>query len=400
MKGPRARNRDTVSGFAAGTDPARLPARLAAPLMLALCALSACGPIGGLHGTSGGATTTSAAAPGETATVGPSIAPLPATAAAGPSPGETVKPIEKIAPIPTPMETFKSLTRGEGVQTTQLFTTPARDTDDRLKRLETAVQNMRNDLDSLMPTMVRMVTMEQSIKELVDQLRTLNGETAASETPDDADGDVMGPVQPSTQPSDNGAASGKEAFGPPANRTLPPSVAEAAAVAPAPAATQEPAAANAPQSLIQGITASGANKATAAMPEAQSAPAAPETPAPEASVPKAAASAGGSGGTLQGVRVADHGMQTRIVVDMSDKATLPVSLGANGSSLIVDPSGMGWNGQAQQALNSSKLVSGYKYENGRLVVALRKPAKIVTHSVLAPADGAGWRTVIDLALAP
>jgi hypothetical protein len=252
---------------------------------------------------------------------------------------------------------------------------------------------MRSDFDSIMPTMVRMVAMEQSIRELVDQLRAANGETGAggtagadSATDDDTGDEAMGPVQPS-----NGAdaAAKGEKYGPPVDHTLPPSVAQAVAKAAAPIPAQEPPAASPPQSLTAGITAD-TNKA--AISKAQ----APNPPEPSAPA-QTATQAERNNGTLRGVRIADHGAQTRIVVDMSDKAALPVTLGADGKSLTVDPSGMGWDGPARQALKDSRLVDGYKYENGRLVIALHRPVKIAAHSVLAPDGGAGWRTVIDLA---
>lgn len=60
-----------------------------------------------------------------------------------------------------------------GVKTNMLFTESMRDPDDRFERLENAVQEMRNDYDAMLPSVLRLVAIEKDINELVVQLDTL-----------------------------------------------------------------------------------------------------------------------------------------------------------------------------------------------------------------------------------
>ena len=80
---------------------------------------------------------------------------------------------------PTPMDTFRTLAPPEGLKFTQLFSDPVDDVDERIGRLERAVQSLRNDFDTVVPSMVRMVAIEKDIKQLVVQLQTLTDGGAA-----------------------------------------------------------------------------------------------------------------------------------------------------------------------------------------------------------------------------
>ncbi len=84
---------------------------------------------------------------------------------------------ETIAPIPTAMDTFRALAPPDGLKFTPLFNENVSDTNARIKRLEDAVQTIRNDVDTLAPTMVRMVAIEKDIKGLVAQLQTLSDQS-------------------------------------------------------------------------------------------------------------------------------------------------------------------------------------------------------------------------------
>ncbi len=75
---------------------------------------------------------------------------------------------------PTAMDTFRALAPPEGMKFTPLFAVQIRDEDARFLRLEQSVQSLRNDFDTVTPSLVRLVAVEKDIKDLVDQLRTLN----------------------------------------------------------------------------------------------------------------------------------------------------------------------------------------------------------------------------------
>jgi hypothetical protein len=104
-------------------------------------------------------------------------------AAPPPTAADRLKAIETIAAQPTPMETFRALAPPEGLRFTPLFIEPLKDSEKRLKRLEESVQIIRNDIDTLVPTMIRMVAIEKDIKGLVAQLQTLTEPESAEKAP-------------------------------------------------------------------------------------------------------------------------------------------------------------------------------------------------------------------------
>lgn len=82
---------------------------------------------------------------------------------------------------PTPMDTFRALAPPEGIKFIPLFATPIKDEGQRFARLEQSVQFLRNDFDTVTPTLVRLAAIEKDIRELVSQLRTLNDGTPIAE---------------------------------------------------------------------------------------------------------------------------------------------------------------------------------------------------------------------------
>ena len=75
---------------------------------------------------------------------------------------------------PTPMDTFRALAPPEGMKFTPLFAVPVKDEAQRFARLEQSVQALRNDFDTVTPTLVRLAAVEKDIRDLVSQLRTLD----------------------------------------------------------------------------------------------------------------------------------------------------------------------------------------------------------------------------------
>lgn len=84
-----------------------------------------------------------------------------------------IEPPETAIPTPTTMETFRTLSPPTGLKFTPLFANPVKNPNARVKRLEGSVQTLRNDFDTVVPTLVRMATLEKDIRELVVQLQIL-----------------------------------------------------------------------------------------------------------------------------------------------------------------------------------------------------------------------------------
>lgn len=136
-------------------------------------------------------------------------------------------------PVPTAMDTFRALAPPEGMKFTPLFAVQIRDEDARFMRLEQAVQSLRNDFDTVTPSMVRLVAVEKDIKDLVDQLRTLNdGGVVAEPAPvEPVSSTTILPTSPN-----NGIPGGDIAGG---TEPAPARMAEAASNAPSSLVTPE-----------------------------------------------------------------------------------------------------------------------------------------------------------------
>lgn len=282
---------------------------------------------------------------------------------------EAEKTVEEVKPIPTPMETFRALAP-EGVKVTQLFAEPVKDPDQRMARMEKAVQELRNDFDTVMPAMVRMVAMENNLRDLVEQLKTINGnhhngEAAGTATPP-ADGSAPA-VVPDKVASD----------------TEVPADAAKAPETPAAAADAGDKAPAAPEIAATAATPPPAPVATTTAPIAPPAYTAPTL------------------GKVSGVRVGDHLDMSRIVIDMSAKTAYTAELNKEGTKLIISAPQVAWEAAASATMPKSKLIAGYKYENGVMIVDLKQPAEIKARSLLGPAKGeASYRLMVDVAPRP
>ncbi len=74
---------------------------------------------------------------------------------------------------PSPVSTLLNLAPNKGLKTAPLFETPLRNTEMRVDRLESSVQQIKNDFDSIVPSVVRLVAIEQDIIDLIEQLEIL-----------------------------------------------------------------------------------------------------------------------------------------------------------------------------------------------------------------------------------
>lgn len=101
-------------------------------------------------------------------------APAPAAIASG------AERVGTTSALPQPMDTFRAIAKPQGLKFTPLFAVPIDDANARMKRVEDAVQLLRNDFDSVVPSMVRLVAIEKDMKELVSQLQSLTGDPASA----------------------------------------------------------------------------------------------------------------------------------------------------------------------------------------------------------------------------
>lgn len=263
-----------------------------------------------------------------------------------------------------------------GVNASQLFAEKLSDPDDRMARLETAVQEMRNDFDSMAPAIVRLVAVEKDIQELVGQLENLvSGEAVP---PVESQG-IMPLDTTETPVPETPAVQGTGADG-----------------APLPLSDELPAMAEATQP---------ATAAPAPAPSATAAPAAPAaaptpTPAPAAQSPPPATSP--SGMTVTGLRTGEHPGKTRIVLDVSGKTDFTADLDNAEKILVVDLPGAAWSAATKKTFDAGSRLVSYEVNAGAggkgslLVIKLKADTAILYKGTMPADSGGGSKIVIDI----
>jgi hypothetical protein len=249
--------------------------------------------------------------------------------------------------------------------TMRLFDTSVSGDDERFERLESAVQQLRDDFDAVSPAINRLVAIEREIQGLVDQLQVLveNDNTVSTEGVPPISSDMM-----------DADTSGTVATAIP--EPLPP--------VPLP-----------PQDL-------------SSPPETNTASAAPApttlpTPAPTPEPQVASANNFANTATLSLARAADHAGKTRLVFEM-DKSVSYVAEINSQNYLILTFAGTKLNTDFVDKLKGSSLVAGAASveESGNgyaVIVPLKRASKILSQGVLKPdAKTPTYRVYIDMGL--
>ncbi len=103
-----------------------------------------------------------------------------------------------------------------GLKTGDLFTENISNSGDRFNRLEDAVQDIRNEINEVSPSINRLVAIEGDIQELIVQLEVLLSEEPAAGTPEPKPEPVaQPPPKPVATAKDKGKSSAKTAYSEP-----------------------------------------------------------------------------------------------------------------------------------------------------------------------------------------
>lgn len=338
------------------------------------------------------------------------------------APGTAVAAAAK--PKNTAMDAFRAIAKPEGLKFTPLFSEPIGNTDDRVRRLEETVQTLRNDLDTVVPSMVRLVAIEKDMKELVSQLQSLTtGVPMPAAAVVDAEGQVIAepapiplteipgedvaggtePVQAATKTAETGEATSQSSSVTPeaaSKGKMPP---EGAA---SPNSQQPPVTPNArtvverpaaPLEAERLETAAPAEAVPESASEAEPVPAVPAAPkAADVSwnnvggmkqkavkdTPRPPQVVGG----VEDVRIGDHKDKTRIVLDLSTNIQPNVTLQNEDKQLVIDLPGLLWEGPHTFIADGGILVSGWHYEAGKLYIDMIAPVTIKKQQMLPPSE--------------
>lgn len=261
----------------------------------------------------------------------------------------------------------------KGINYEQLFTERLDNDKQRFDRLETAVLELRRDFESVLPSLIRLVAVENDIQNLVGQLETLlDGEPPAPAAP----ALPLDPVEPE----------------PIATPEPTPTPAPAPSPAPAPAASQAPATppVSSPPSTV-----------SAALHEASAAPSPMVKAEPEKAAPIPVSAAEGQ--QITGLRFGGSGGKTRIVFDAVKPVTYTKDLDNSENLLVIELPGTGWSTAAQGKGPSSSVVDSWSSQptgdgGSRVVMVLKKPVTVAYEGKVGPeSDNPYNRLVLDLA---
>ncbi|MEM6781668.1 MAG: hypothetical protein AAF569_07375 [Pseudomonadota bacterium] len=255
-----------------------------------------------------------------------------------PSETKTSAPALSTPPVVNdrPGNALSQMQPAKGVNT-NLFGEKLRSDDDRLDRLEGAVQNLRNDFDNMAPAITRLTSVEGDLQELITQLETLLEQEAATPAP--------APVVQRPQPVP---------AQPPAMK--PPTQLEPVASRPQPI------------------------------------PDPPDAPKPASAPP---------GQSVIGLRVGEHPDKTRIVMDATGQPTFSFDLDNAERIFIVELPGTSWSAATQKNFSSSPLLQSYRTDTlgsggTRLIMQLKKDAEVTYSKVINGKQSGQKRIVIDL----
>lgn len=278
--------------------------------------------------------------------------------------------------------------KGVNVSIDTLFSEDIRDPIERTKRVETAVVEVRRDLDAAMPAIKRLVAVEKDIQLLTSQLQTLlNNEPAPAEdtyTISSADGMTGMPEPLMPAPAEEKAMPDVPA--PETQTELPAALPPAE---PESVTTEEPpVVAEPPHVAVPPATAPPQQMAKSPEPD--------HTPAPPQAAPQSGAS------IIQGIRLGEHAEKTRVVIDISGPVTYTKDIDNMEKLLVIELPEASLDG-VDDGIFKSPLVKSWSaqpLESGkgvRIILVLSSEASVIYDHLLGPApDNPNHRLIIDL----
>ncbi len=241
-----------------------------------------------------------------------------------------------------------ALQPARGMSVENLFAENITDPNQRIQRVENAVLELRRNLDSAMPAIVRLVAVEKDMSQLVQQLQSL----LRNEPP---------PERTTSMPEMNTS----QGYTPAASGTERPS---------------QPTASTAPPLKAVPYNA---------------------TPPPAASKAKAAATPIPGKVTVKGLRIGEHTGKTRLVLDVNGAAKYSYDLDNSENLLVIELPDAGWSGQQSWSAKNAPLLASYTVQpsgsGSRLIIQLKKSVKVIYENTIKPNGTPDHRIVIDIA---
>jgi hypothetical protein len=240
-----------------------------------------------------------------------------------------------------------------GFNPKNMFGKSLKSDDQRLDRLERAVQEMRNEFDTTKPSITRLTALEGEIQALIDELQTLNREGS------------LPAIQPMPMPAPAPSPVIVQQQAPmPTPTPAPITIIDSmpAPIAPAPAVT------------IATPKASYQRKSVPPMSNGQA--------------------------SVYDLRIGEHPGRTRLVMDANGKTGFSVDVDNSENIAVIELPQAGWTASTSKALAKSNFISSYSVQpsgNGHiLILQLKRNAQVTYKDDLAGPSGNSRRLVVDL----
>lgn len=229
-----------------------------------------------------------------------------------------------------------------------LFGKSLRSDEERLNRLERAVQDMRNEFNNVEPSIRRLMAIEGDIQNLIAELQELSEDPALAK-----------PLRPQ-----------------PVAEPMPLTPKQPIKTVPKPIKTRPAPVKPVPEPVV-------------AIPV--------QTPEPVKTLNRPDPN-GNTG--VYSVRVGEHPGKTRIVLDVGSEKTFRTDIDNNEKIMIVELPNTKWTAAKSQSFGKSPFIASYKVEEAgdghMMIFQLKRKAKIGYEAEIGSISGKGRRIVIDL----
>ena len=285
------------------------------------------------------------------------------------SPYDPVKRVEKeqdnVNAPSSAIDTMKEFMPPSGLNTKRLFAERIDKAEPRFQRLEHAVQKMRDDIDTVSPAIVRLVAVEQDIKDLVKQLEDLAREEKQSQTYGGLPADAR-KVPPIKHLQDN----------------------QNAMIEPHGKVQTEPASSSAPLSLTPNKAAKKQTEKTSVPAEMKLQKMQETSKQPEHFY-----------NNVKKLRIGEHDDKTRIVIELDQAPKTDITVSADKRSATVTFKGTSWKAKKSFVSQYAPLVKKYNVttQNGESVLKMefRYPVESFKSLILAKSGKDAHRLVLD-----
>lgn len=297
-----------------------------------------------------------------------------ATSPAGPrtvsSPAQQARNAQESSQMPRPMARPKGL-----VDNRRLFDEPISDPIERIRRIEVAVQDLRDDFDTAIPAMAGLVVSESELSQVLEDLKRAGDLKYTDIAPPRSAGLPRNPLEP-------------------ADRSRPES------------------AVSEPRQIMKDRDQTPSRESTAKIAQADKPKPKPEPVKPKIEISKAGKDAAKKqekepskelkGTHVVNVRIGSYPDKTRIVLDLTNPAQYEVDLDNDEKLLILEVKGAKWSARENYTFKDSPILSSFTSQdedgNGsRLLIALKKPVKILKKFALKADGPRKDRIVLDIA---